>query len=66
MDSIDGAISTALAAKSAATQQQIAIALLAKSQQATKQQGDVVVALLQAAAQLSKAPGKGENFDAVG
>lgn len=65
MCSTDCAVSSVLAAKSSATQQQIVIALLAKSQQAAKQQGQTAVALLDAA-QLSKAAGKGENFDAVG
>ena len=63
---IDSAINAVQAAKASATQQQIGIALLAKSQQATKQQGDAVVQLLEATAQLSKALGKGQLFDAVG
>lgn len=66
MMTIDSAISSVQAAKASATQQQIGIALLAKSQAATKQQGQAAVELLEASAQLSKALGKGQHFDAVG
>jgi hypothetical protein len=62
MCSTDCAVSAAFAAKSASTQPQIAIALLAKSQKAAKQQGQAV-ALLDTAAQLSKALGKGQQLD---
>jgi len=66
MSSVSNAINAVLAARSSAVQQQIGIALLAKSQAATKQQGQAVVQLLEATAQLGKAPGKGQYFDAVG
>ena len=65
MPSINNAINAVLAAKSSAIQQQIGIAVLAKSQAAAKQQGQAAVQLLEASAQLSKALGKGKNFDAV-
>jgi hypothetical protein len=63
MCSTDCAVSAAFAAKSASTQPQIAIALLAKSQKAAKQQSQTIVALLDTAAQLSKALGKGQQLD---
>jgi hypothetical protein len=65
MDSIDSAISTTLAAHNAATQQQIAYALLAKSQEMVKVQAQAATNLLQAAANMGKALGKGQQFDAV-
>ena len=63
MQSVSNAINAVLAARSSAVQQQIGIAMLAKSQAATKQQGQAVVQLLKATAQLGKAPGKGEQLD---
>jgi len=66
MQSVSNAINAVLAAKSSTTRQQIGIALLAKSQAASKQQGQAVVQLLEATAQLGKALGKGHHFDAVG
>ncbi len=63
MSSINNAINAVLAAKSSATQQQIGIAMLAKSQAAVKQQGQATVQLLEATAQLGKALGKGERLD---
>jgi hypothetical protein len=65
MDSIDSAINATIAAKSAATQQEIAFAILAKSQAAAKAQGDAAVELLEATANLGKAISKGQQFDAV-
>ena len=44
---------------------QIDIAVLQKQLSAARQQGAAAVELLQAAAQLSQAIGKGEEFDAV-
>jgi hypothetical protein len=58
--------SSVSSAKSDALSQQIGIALLKKQQDAAKQQGAAVVELLQTAANISKAAGKGEGFDAVG
>ncbi|MCA9231185.1 MAG: hypothetical protein KDA57_11060 [Planctomycetales bacterium] len=66
MTNVDNAVSSVLAAKEAATRQQIGFALLAKSQAAAKQQGQAAIQLLEATAQLSRALGKGQNFDAVG
>jgi len=66
MSSIDSALSQLLASKESAVQSQIGFALAAKSLQASKDQGQAAVALLDAAAQIGKAVGRGENFDAVG
>lgn len=65
MSSLDPAIEATLAAQNSATQAQIAVALMAKQMTAAKQQGQAAVALLDAAAQMSKALGKGQTFDAV-
>ena len=45
---------------------QVSMAVAKKGLDATKAQGEVAVQLLEAAAQLSKASGLGEKFDAVG
>ena len=67
MNSIDPAISAVLAAKQASQQQSIGYALLAKSLETTEFQGQAAVELLNsAAASLSKAHGKGAQFDAQG
>ena len=63
MSSASNAINSVLAAKSSAVQQQIAMALLAKSQAAVKQQGQAVAQMLEASAQVGKAIGKGEQLD---
>ena len=60
------AASSVSSAQSDALSQQIGIALLKKQQDAVKAQGAAVVQLLQTAANLSKAAGKGDGFDAVG
>jgi hypothetical protein len=60
------ASSSVSSAQSDALSQQIGIALLKKQQDAAKQQGAAVVQLLQTAANISKAAGKGDGFDAVG
>ncbi len=60
------AASSVSSAQSDALSQQIGIALLKKQQDAAKAQGAAVVQLLQTAANLSKAAGKGDGFDAVG
>ena len=60
------AASNVSSAQSDALSQQIGIALLKKQQDATKQQGAAIVQLLQSAANISKAAGKGDGFDAVG
>lgn len=64
MSGIDCAIQSVVDAKQAALHQQIGIAVAAKQLDATKASGDAAVALLDAAAQLSKAIGKGGAFDA--
>lgn len=66
MDSIDTAINSAIEAQKAATQQQIAYALLAKSQAVVKAQGQAAADLLQATAHIGKALGRGQQFDVVG
>jgi len=66
MSSINTAINAVMHAKSSAVQQQIGYALLAKSQNATKQQGQAALELLNSAAQLSKSPDKGQQLDVVG
>ena len=66
MSSIDSAIGSVLAAKDSAVKSQIGFAVQAKMLTASKQQGEAVNQLLQAAAELSKAVGKGLRFDALG
>jgi hypothetical protein len=66
MCSTDCAISSVIAAKENAIKTQVAFAVAAKQLQATRQQGDAAAQLVEAAAQLSKAIGKGLAFDAVG
>ena len=65
MDSIDPAISNLLAARQNAMQTQAAFAVAAKSLAAQKQQGEAMAQLIDAAAQLGKALGRGGAFDAV-
>ena len=65
MGSIDSAINSTIDAKAAATQQKIAYALLAKSQSALRAQGVAAAELLQAAANIGKALGKGQQFDVI-
>jgi len=60
------AVDHLMQAQSQAVRSQIDMAVLKKQLDATKSQGQAVTALLEAAAQLSKAPGKGLGFDAVG
>ncbi len=66
MNSINSAINAVLQAKSTAVRQQIGYALFAQSQKATKLQGEAALELLNATAQLSKSPGKGQRLDVVG
>ena len=63
---MSSASSSVSSAQSDALSQQIGIALLKKQQDAAKQQGAAVIELLQTAANISKAAGKGGAFDAVG
>ena len=63
--STDAAIQSVLTAQQGATQSQIAVAIAAKGQQASQAQGDAAVQLVQAAAQVGRAEGRGGEFDAV-
>lgn len=45
---------------------EIGMAVAKKGLDAQKAQGEAAVQLIEAAAQLGKAPGLGQNFDAVG
>lgn len=65
MSSIDAALGNVVAAKQAAIQTQIGVALAAKSLDATRLQGEAAVQLIDAAGQISKALDRGANFDAV-
>jgi hypothetical protein len=65
MDSIDSAINSTIEAKFASTQQEIAIAVLAKAHAAAKAQGDAAVELLRATAALGKSLNSGHQFDSV-
>lgn len=66
MSTIDGAITSVIAAKQAALRTQVDFAVARKQLDATAAQGQAAVALLDSAAQLSKAVGLGTNFDAQG
>jgi len=66
MTSIDGAISSLLAAKDSALRTEISFAIAGKQLDAQQQQGEAVTELLEAAAQLGKAIGRGGGFDTVG
>lgn len=63
---MDEAISSVLQARQGALATQIQTSVVKKSLDATQVQGDAVNQMLQAAAQLSKALGKGEGLDCVG
>lgn len=60
------ACSSVMAAQSEALTHQINFAVLRKQQEASKAQGDAAVQLLQSAANVGKAIGKGQRFDTVG
>ncbi len=64
MPAINSALSSVLAAREAAISTQIGVAVAAKQLEASKIQGQAAVELLDAAAQLSKALGRGGLFDA--
>ena len=64
MTSIDSAVSSVIAAKKSAVDSQVAFAIAAKQLSVTKDQGEAATQLVEAAAQLSKAIGKGLHFDA--
>ena len=63
MNSVDSAISSVVAAKQSALSSQISTAVAAKQLQATKQQGDSAVQLIENAAAIGKEAGKGAVFD---
>ena len=60
----DPAIQSVLAAKQAALQAQILMALASKQLAATKQQGQAIVELINSAASAGKTIGSGASFDA--
>jgi hypothetical protein len=66
LPSVDGAIASVIAAKQAAVHNQVGFAVAGKQLDAAAQQGQAAVALLDAAAQLSKAAGLGQRFDTQG
>jgi hypothetical protein len=66
LPSVNGAISGVIAAKQAAVHNQVDYAVAGKQLDAAAQQGEAAVALLDAAAKLSKAAGLGNQFDAQG
>lgn len=66
MDSIETAINSAIEAKAAATQQEIAYAILAKAKQSMKVQADAAIELIRTAGQLGIAIGKGQQLDIQG
>ena len=66
MSSLDAAVSSVLASKEAAINTQIAVEIVGKRLDAQKQEGEAVNQLLESAAQLSKALGKGAGIDHVG
>jgi hypothetical protein len=59
----DPAIQSVLSAQNSAVQNQIDVAVAKKQLSAVKQQGEAMVELLQAAAAIGKAVGRGANFD---
>lgn len=59
----DPALQSVLSAQNSAVQTQIDVAVAKKQLSAVKQQGEAVVELLQAAATIGKAVGRGTNFD---
>jgi hypothetical protein len=60
----DPILQSVLSAQQGAMQSQIEMAIASKQLSAMKQQGQAVVQLLQAAANVGKAVGRGANFDA--
>ncbi|TWT32532.1 hypothetical protein KOR34_42950 [Posidoniimonas corsicana] len=64
--STDSAINSVLAAKQAESYGRVAFAVARKSLDAQQAAGDAAVQLIEAAGQLGKAAGKGQQLDAVG
>ena len=65
VSTIDSAAASVLAMQEAAMMNQIMFAVAKKASDATKVQGDAIVQMLESAAQLGKALGSGNNFDAI-
>ncbi len=65
MSGIDSAVSGLLAIQQIAIRSEIGIAVAAKQMDAQQLQGDAAVALIEAAAQLTKEAGKGANVDSL-
>jgi hypothetical protein len=61
---MDPAIQSVMAAQQSALQAQIQMALASKQLSAAKQQGQALVELISAAANVGKAIGSGASFDA--
>jgi hypothetical protein len=61
---MDPAVQSVLAAQQSALQAQIQIAQASKQLSAARQQGQAIVALIGAAANVGKATGSGTQFDA--
>ena len=66
MTSIDPAISAAIAVKQQAVQNSVSMAVAGKVLDAMEAQGEAINQLLEGAARVSKAAGKGQRFDAQG
>jgi hypothetical protein len=60
------AISSVIQSQQSALDTQIQFAIAAKALDMAKVQGDALNQMLEAAAQIGKAVGAGENFDAMG
>lgn len=63
MDSIDSAINSLIGAQQFSVRSEINMAVMAKQMDAQELQGQAAVELIEVAAQLSKAIGKGTQFD---
>jgi len=66
MDSIDGAINSLIGAQQYAVRSEINMAVMAKQMDAQRLQSDAAVALIDAAAQLSRDISNGTQFDSLG
>jgi len=64
MSGIDASITNLVAAQRGALSSKISYAVAAKQLDAAEQQGEAVLSLLDGAAQLGKAVGKGDHVDA--
>jgi hypothetical protein len=66
MSSIDSSVRGVLASQQSAMASKISTTVMAKSLDAAKQQGDAMVGLIEAAAELGKSLNSGKTFDATG